>query len=40
MTKEMKWTVNAYAICMWLLVAIRIDLIEILKELVELMCLI
>lgn len=40
MKKELKWTLNTYAMCLWLLVAIRINLIEILKELVELMCLI
>lgn len=40
MTKQFKWMIKAYGAIMWLLVAIRIDLIEILEELWNSLCLI
>jgi len=40
MTKQFKWMIKAYGAAMWLLVAIRIDLIEILEELWNSLCLI
>lgn len=40
MTKELKWMVKGYAVGLWFLVAIKLDLIEILIEFIQLLCLI
>lgn len=40
MTKEMKMMVKIYGAGLWLLLAIRLNLIEILNEFIELICLI